>query len=265
MIRDITFVIVTHNHAEYIEQCLKSCTKSLESVNGEIIVVDNCSTDGTKELLKKFENQITIIHNTHRMGFSANNNKAIRLAKGRYIFILNPDTSFIPHVVKGLLETAKQIKNLGLLAPQLIYSDGNIQPSCRRFPTLGSFLVRRTPLRFFFTNSKQNAKHLMHDQIKEDEFKVDWVLGACMLIPREVLNRIGLFDERFFLYVEDIDLCYRIHQAGIDVVYTNKYQIMHHHLAESDHKLLGKKSLYHFNSMIRFVLKYKLKYNYLGV
>lgn len=261
---DISFIIVTHNHVKYIEQCLISCTKSLEHVNGEIIVVDNCSTDGTQELIKKFDDKVTIVYNTNRMGFSANNNKAIKLARGKYIFILNPDTSFIPDSISDLIETASKINNLGLLAPQLIYPNGNIQPSCRRFPTLGSFLIRRTPLRLFFPNSKLNNKHLMLDQIQRDESKVDWVLGACMLIPMEVLNKIGLFDERFFLYVEDIDLCYRIDKAGLDVVYTNKYQIMHHHLAESDHKLLGKKSLYHFKSMIRFVLKYKLKYNYLG-
>jgi len=265
MIRDVTFVIVTHNHAEYIEECLRSCTQSLEFVDGEIIVVDNCSTDGTIELINKFENQVTIIHNTVRTGFSANNNQAIRRAQGEYVFILNPDTSFDPHVVKDLIESAKTIKNLGLLAPQLVYPNGNIQPSCRRFPTLGSFLVRRTPLRLFYKHSKLNEKHLMYDHTKDGEFKADWVLGACMLVPMDVFDRIGLFDERYFLYVEDIDLCYRIHQANMDVVYTSRHQIVHRHLAESDHKLLGKKSLHHFKSMIRFVLKYKLHYNYLGL
>ena len=109
-----------------------------------------------------------------------------------------------------------------------------------------------------------NRKHLMFDKFKQGEIKVDWVLGACMLIPKVVFDKIGLFDERFYLYVEDIDLCYRMYQAGLDVVYTSKYKIVHHHLAESDWKLFGIRSWYHFHSMIQFVLKYKLNYNYFG-
>ncbi len=262
---DISIIVVNHNHGEFIEQCLNSCVASLEQVRGEIIVVDNCSTDGSKALLKNFGGKISVIHNEVRAGFSANNNKAIRAARGEYLFILNPDTSFSASSMKDLINIARSTKNLGLLAPQLIYPDGSVQPSCRRFPTIGSFIARRTPLRGFFEHSKANEKHLMLEGGAHPEGKVDWVLGACMLIPRTVFDAIGLFDERFFLYVEDIDLCYQIGLHGLDVIYTTRCQVMHHHLAESDHTFFGKRSWYHFNSMIRFVLKYKFRYNYLGL
>ena len=244
----VSIVIVTHNHSQFIEACLTSCFNALQYIHGEIILVDNCSIDGTKEIIKKFEKNVHIIHNTFREGFATNNNKAIKMARGSYILILNPDTSFSPNTLKDLFELAQKIDNLGLLAPQLVFPNGDVQHSCRHFPTLWAFITRRTPLRVFLQNSRLNEKHLMFGQIKDGETKVDWVLGACMLIPMSVFDKIGLFDEKYFLYVEDIDLCYRIHQAGLDVIYTDKSRIVHHHLAESDHKLFGKRSLIIFEA-----------------
>jgi len=253
---DISIVIVSHNHAGYLPDCLRSLAPNVHASQLEVFVVDNCSTDGSALLVREGFPWVKLIENQRRLGFAANNNCAIRQSKGRYVLILNPDTETPSGALESLSAFADTHPHIGISSLQLRFPDGKIQPSCRRFPTFGSVLVRRTPLRKFLRNSSLNARHLMSDFDHAHTAPVDWALGACLLARREFLFDVGLMDEGYFLYVEDIDWCYRAWQSDWEVWYYADAHIVHHHLAESDRRLWSRASWFHLQSMWRYYRKH---------
>lgn len=253
----LSVITVTHNHAAYIGRCLEALLPEIEQVGGEVIVIDNRSNDESAAIAQQYSGIHLHINQTRR-GFSANNNCGMALAKGRYLLLLNPDTEVLPGALQTLVDFMEQHPQVGLCGAQLLFPDGTVQPSPRRFPTLGSVIARRTPLRRFLRHSRQNRRHLMMDVDHSQVRPVDWLLGACLLIRREVLETAGPLDEGYFLYVEDIDWARRIHQAGWQVYYVPTAQIIHHHLAVSDKSLWSPYMGFHLKSMLRYARKYLL-------
>jgi hypothetical protein len=251
----ISVIIVTHNHEQYIDRCLKSLIPEVTKLEGEILLIDNKSSDRSALIVSTYP-EVKLFINSQRRGFSANNNFGMALAKGRYILLLNPDTEIVPGALNILIEFMNKRADVGLCGAQLLFPNGQIQPSPRRFPSLGSALARRTPLRIFLRNSSFNRHHLMLDVDRSQPFSVDWLLGACLFIRREILDNVGPLDEGFFLYVEDIDWAFRIHKKGWEVYYVPTAQIIHHHLAVSDKHFFSYRMWLHFRSMIRYVRKY---------
>lgn len=253
----LSVITVTHNHATYIGRCLESLIPEIQKIGGEAIVIDNCSNDNSAEIVGKYP-QIKLYVNQQRRGFSANNNYGMALAKGKYLLLLNPDTEVLPGALEKLIAFMDESPQVGLCGAQLLFPDGSIQPSPRRFPTLGATIARRTPLRIFLRNSRFNQRHLMFDLDHTQPQSVDWLLGACLFIRREILETVGPLDEGFFLYVEDIDWAKRVHQAGWQVYYVPTAQIIHHHIAVSDKHFLSRYTWLHLKSMIRYIRKYLL-------
>ena len=253
---DLSVIIVSHNHARYLTRCLDSLRPEHHRISMEIWLVDNCSQDGSAQLVRVAFDWVHVLENSTRRGFSANNNRALRRSTGRYALLLNPDTETPPGALEHWLAYLEAHPRVGLSGPRLLFPSGVVQPSCRRFPTLGSVLVRRTPLRRWLRQSPCNARHLMADLDHDQNCAVDWMLGAALLVPRRFLQTVGLLDEGFFLYVEDIDWAYRAHQGGWEVWYHADSRIVHHHLAESDRKLLSLMSWYHLKSMWRYFWKH---------
>jgi N-acetylglucosaminyl-diphospho-decaprenol L-rhamnosyltransferase len=253
----LSTITVTHNHANYIGRCLDALVPEVSRIGGEVIVVDNRSEDESAAIARQHPT-VQLHVNTTRQGFSANNNYGMALAKGRYLLLLNPDTEVKAGALETLIQFMDAHPNVGMCAAQLLFPDGTIQPSPRRFPSIGSVLARRTPLRFFLRQSQLNQHHLMQDL---DHFKiqsVDWLLGACMFIRREILDTVGPLDEGYFLYVEDIDWARRMHNADWQVYYVPTAQIIHHHIAVSDKKLLSWYMWTHLQSMLRYTRKFML-------
>lgn len=253
---DISIVIVSHNHARYLGDCLSSLAPALHSPRLEVLLVDNCSTDGSANLVRHGFPWVHLIENKQRNGFAANNNCAIRQSRGRYVLVLNPDTETPPGSLESLLGFADAHRRMGIGSPQLRFQSGQIQPSCRRFPTITSVLVRRTPLRTYLWDSSFNARHLMSDFDHRQTAPVDWMLGACLLARRDFLADVGLMDEGYYLYVEDIDWCYRAWQSNWEVWYYAEAHIFHHHMAESDRQLWSRASWLHMKSMWRYYRKH---------
>ncbi|WP_013325277.1 glycosyltransferase family 2 protein [Gloeothece verrucosa] len=251
----ISVITVTHNHAPYIARCLDALLPEVKQVGGEIILIDNRSDDESYQIASAYPD-VQLYLNPERRGFAANNNFGMAVAKGRYLLLLNPDTEILPGSLNTLIQFMDENPNVGLSGAQLLFPDGSIQPSPRRFPTWGSVLARRSPLRIFLRNSGFNRRHLMLDIDHSQPFPVDWLLGACLLIRQEVLETVGPLDEGFFLYVEDIDWARRIHQQGWKVYYIPTAQIIHHHLAVSDKHFFSYRMWLHFQSMIRYTRKY---------
>jgi N-acetylglucosaminyl-diphospho-decaprenol L-rhamnosyltransferase len=253
----LTTITVTHNHASYIGQCLDALVPEVEQLGGEVIVVDNRSDDDSAAIAQQHPS-VKLHINNERQGFSANNNFGMAKAHGRYLLLLNPDTEIQPGALSQLIDFMDTHPQVGMCGAQLLFPDGQIQPSPRRFPTLGSVIARRTPLRIFLKQSKLNQHHLMQDLDHTQPQPVDWLLGACMFIRREVLETIGPLDEGYFLYVEDIDWAHRMHTAGWRIYYVPTAKIIHHHIAVSDKKLWSRYMWIHLKSMVRYTRKYLL-------
>jgi N-acetylglucosaminyl-diphospho-decaprenol L-rhamnosyltransferase len=253
----LSVIIVTHNHAPYIGRCLESLVAEVAALGGEVIVVDNQSDDESAGIIRR-HSRIRLIVNRERRGFAANNNCGMALARGRYLLLLNPDTEVLPGALGQLIGFMDEHPSVGLCGAQLLFPNGEVQPSPRRFPTLGSVIARRTPLRAVLRNSAFNQRHLMLDLDRSRPQEVDWLLGACLFVRREALEEVGPLDEGFFLYVEDIDWARRMHQAGWKVYYVPSARIIHHHLAVSDKRFLHRQSWFHTRGIIRYARKHLL-------
>lgn len=253
----LSVIIVNYNHRQYLRKCLTSLLTSLQGIKSEILVVDNYSIDGSLALLKKeFLQKITLIENRRNLGFSRAANLGIRKAKGKYLFLLNPDTQVNSQSLNELIKFLDKKKEAACVVPQLLHPDKSLQYSIRRFPDFLTVIARRTPLRSFSLVRRRNNFHLMKKISHQKMREIDWALGSCLLVRRETLEAVGLFDEGFFVYGEDIDWFWRLKKAGFKAYYLPQAKIIHHHLAKSDQQLFSKESYYHFKSIVYFFRKY---------
>lgn len=251
----VSVVIVSHNHARYLDACLRSVAPDRHAVPAEVLVVDNVSTDDTTDVVRRYA-WARLLRSSRRRGFAANNNAAIHESRGRYVLLLNPDTEVEVGAFDTLVAYMDAHPRVGLCGPRLLFPGGALQLSARRFPTLGAVIARRSPLRVFLRNSSSNRLHLMAEADHGACRSVDWLLGAALVARHEVLRTVGLLDEGYFLYVEDIDWAYRARQGGWDVVYCPQASVVHHHLARSDRALVSRHSWLHLRSMWRYYRKH---------
>ncbi len=202
----------------------------------EIIVVDNASGDHSiPYLTDAFGNaeHVRIIAEPENRGYAAGNNKGIEKAKGEYILILNPDILVLPGAIEALLAAYEKHPNAAVIGPQLLNPDRSVQYSCYRFPNTLVPVYRRTILgRLPFAQSTLDW-YLMKDWDHSTERTVEWILGACLCFRKSTLDRIGMFDERFFLYFEDVDWCRRAWDAENPVLYWPHARMIHYHQRQS--------------------------------
>ena len=226
---DISIIILNYKTKKPALNCIKSIKESdFGDLKYEIIVVDNDSQDGLGKILAWQYPDIKFIQNKANVGMGAGNNFGIKKAQGEFIMILNSDTRLKPTAVGILHEYIKNNKQVGIVSPELLNSDLSHQESCFRFPSFFIPILRRTFLGKFFKSKIE--KFTMKDFGLGNIMAVDWAMGSCMLIRKNALDRIGGgFDERFFMYLEDTDLCRRMWQAGWKVIYNPEAQIIHEH------------------------------------
>lgn len=256
---DLSIIIVSYNSAKFIESCIDSIINSGCLFNREIIIVDNFSADVTANIVRFKYPEVRLIQNCTNIGFARANNQGAKIARGRYILFLNPDTVVQENAFQRMINFMEQKPNAGILGPKLLYPDGSLQFSCRHFYNLRAILLRRTVIGKIFSNNKLLHYHLMsnwdHNQIRE----VDWVLGACLMVRREVLEEVGYFDDKYKIYFEDVDLCYRVKKAGYKIFYYPEAIVIHHHQRESAKKF-SIKTIWHIQSAIRFSNKFGWKF-----
>lgn len=253
---DVSVVIVTHNSRSVLEPCLESLKKNSLFGRCEVIIVDNASSDGTLDLVRERYPWVDLSEGERNAGFSVAVNIGIRRARGRYILILNPDTIVRERSIEMLVRFIEETPDAGIVAPKLVYEDGNLQYSCRRFYNWKVLLLRRTILGRLFKGSKVISEHLMMDYDHAQARRVDWVIGACMLVRREAIESVGLLDERFFLYFEDVDWCYRMKQKGWSVYYDPDATVVHTYARESAQSVLNRSFVAHLSSLVRYYEKW---------
>ena len=223
----LTVQIVNWNAREPLRAALRSILSHPPRFPYEIVVLDNASSDGSVQMLEKEFPEVRLLVSEQNLGFSKGHNLAARAARGKYLFILNPDTEVIPPALESLVDYAEQHPEVAILGPKILNPDGSLQYSCRRFPNPTAALFRNTPLGKLFPNNPYTRDYLMTDWDHNSIREVDWVSGAALFIRRVVYEQLGGFDERFFMYCEDTDLCYRAWQAGYRVIYYPEPKIVH--------------------------------------
>ena len=226
---ELSVIIVNYNVKHFLEQCLISAKKALEGIEGEIIVVDNNSVDGSVNLINKKFSDIVLIANKKNTGFSVANNQGIKIARGNNILLLNPDTVIQEDTLRKCLEFFDKNEDAGALGVKMYDGNGRFLPESKRgLPTPSVAFYKIFGLASLFPNSKTFGKYHLGYLSENENHKVDVLSGAFMMIRKKVLNEVGLLDETFFMYGEDIDLSYRIKKGGYENYYFSKTNIIHY-------------------------------------
>lgn len=268
---DLSIIIVSYNSKDFILECLRSVKRWTKGITYEVIVVDNGSKDGTTELLKNGKTEkrknieFHLIENEKNAGFAGGNNVGIKKAKGRHVLLLNPDTKLVDNSIKKMVEWMDEHPKVGIASCKLIYEDGVVQSTGGFFPTLPRVFLWATFIDDIPFIQQIFGSYHPHTYLGfyDKERELDWVTGAFFLISRKVIDGIGLLDEDFFLYVEELEYCMRAKELGWKVGYSPQTQIIHY-VGKSGTKegtviqeLSGLKLLYkkHFSPIDQLILR----------
>ena len=276
---DLSIVIVSWNVCDLLRRCLRSI-RHPETRSGvdqatpddlalQIIVVDNASRDGSATMVRDQFPHAQLVTNQTNRGFPAANNQGIALAKGRYVLLLNPDTEIVDQALAELVAFADQHSDVGMIGPQLLNADGSVQSSRRRFPTLATAFIESTWLQPTITDLERRTvagqitapirrrleRYYVADRPDDDVQDVDWITGAAMLARREAIDEVGVMDEGFFMYSEELDWCRRFREAGWRVVYLPTAQIVHH-VGKSSEQVVAARHIHFQTSKVRYFRKH---------
>jgi len=232
-VTDLSIVIVSWNAKKYLEECLTSLHGLDEGPSLEILVVDNASSDGSPEMVRNQFPDVKLIETGANLGFSRANNLAIELATGKYVCLINSDVNVPSDCLAKMYRYMEKEPTIGLLGPKMIGVDGRAHRSGMRFPSIWNAFVRALALDSIFKGTGIFGGSLMADFQFDRTRDVDVLNGWFWMVRREALNQVGLLDERFFIYGEDIDWCKRFHLAGWRVVFYSEAEALHYGGASS--------------------------------
>jgi GT2 family glycosyltransferase len=243
----LSICILTYQAREFLRGCLNSIYDYPPDCEFEITVVDNGSTDGTQEMLKREYPQLDLIANPENMGFTAPMNQALQNSKGDFLLLLNPDTLIEPQAFNRLIDYMERHPNVGICGPKVLNTDGTLQKPCRRgesrpLAVFSYFLGLST----LFPKSKLFGEYLMSYMDEDETHEVAGVSGSCMMVRRAVINQIGYLDERFFAYQEDADYCFRTRKAGWKIYYVPTARIIHFG-GQGGSRVQPYRSIYHWH------------------
>lgn len=256
---DLSIIIVSWNVRDLLRDCLASIAATTGNLALETIVVDSASADGTAAMVRAEFPAVTLIACDENVGFPRGNNLGLAKARGRHVLLLNPDTVVTPGALRVMVDHLDANPDIGALGPKLLNPDGTPQSSRRRFPTVATMIYESTWL-----EDKAPAAVLDHyyarDLPDDETADVDWLTGACIMVPVTVVGQVGGLDEGYFMYSEELDWCRRIRAAGRRVVYFPEATIIHHVGKSSEQAVTAR----HINFQ-RAKLRYARKYHGAGV
>jgi GT2 family glycosyltransferase len=218
----LSVIIVSWNTKALLLQCLESLRGALGALDAEVFVVDNDSADGSAEAVKGTFPDVRLIENRINLGFAGASNQALRQSQGTYLLLLNPDARVKEGAVQKLLSFLKAHPEAGVAGAQLLNPDGSKQNSIANFPSLATELLNKSLLRWVFPGKFPGKERRYRDPVE-----VDSVIGACMMVRREVAERVGWLDEDYFLFLEETDWCFRIKKAGWKIYHCPEAEVTH--------------------------------------
>ncbi len=225
---DITVVIVNYNVRPFLDHCLQSVFRAMKNLQVQVIVVDNASADDSAEMVRTRYPQVTLIENIENVGFAKANNQAFKLADGEAVLILNPDSFVQEDTLELMLARLNKTDDVGAIGPKILLPDGRFEPrSMRGFPTPWAAFSYLSGLSTLFPKSSFFSRYLLTYLDRDREQDVDALSGSCMMVKRQLLDELGGFDGDYFMYGEDLDLCYRIKRKGYRIIYHPDTLIVH--------------------------------------
>jgi GT2 family glycosyltransferase len=243
----VSAIVVSHGHATELERSLPALRPQVD----ELLVISNLPGS-----VAHVPADVRVLENPSPLSLAANVNAGIAATSGDFVLNANPDAVPEPGAVEKLVAFAETRQRCGIAGPQMRWSDGSWQPSRRRFPTVRGTLVRRTPLRRLRPPFERQRDHYLLDERPDEPVPADWMLGAFLLMRREMLEELGGWDAGFRHYCEDIDLCYRALQAGWERWYVPHAIVTHEYAAVIDRRFLSRHTLWHLRGMARFIRKH---------
>lgn len=260
----VSVIMLNFNSKYFPKMCVEAFYRGKMNFPFEFIAVDNASTEpmsiGYLEQAQK-EGLVKLIKTPKNLGFGGGNNLGVRNAHGKYILIMNPDIFVSEDSVQKMVDYMEKHENIGILGPKLVYPNGQVQDSCRRLMKFSDLVIKRTPLKKISFLRKKVEKYTMQDFDHNKIQEVELLTGACILIPRYVYEKVGGFDERYFLFMEDFDLCREIKKAGYKIVYFPETSVTHNHKRLSEgsvFKLLTRKVFWHhMASAVKYFWKWR--------
>ena len=229
----VSVIIVSWNACDYLVQCLKSLTPDVCVYPMEIIVVDNASSDGSAEAVASRFPNVRLIRNSANLGFAKANNIGIAHSRGRYLALINSDVKLLPHCLTRLVDYCEQHPEVGMVGPRIFGGDGKLQRSCRGFPTLWNMFCRALALDRIFPRYKLFTSYTLWHWLQNDLRTVDILAGSFWLVRRQAVEQVGLLDESFFMYGEDMDWCKRFWDRGWKLVFVPSAEAFHYGGASS--------------------------------
>lgn len=235
----LSVIVVNYNQKYFPKMCLEALAESETDFSYEILFVDNGSTDESIDFLRdrKKQGRIRLIESGKNLGYGQANNLGAKKARGEYLLIMNPDVSVHPETLRIMAKYLRANEDIGILGPKIVYHNGKVQESCRRFMTFSDLVIKRTFLKKLSPFRERLTRYIMKDIDNEKIQDVDLLVGACFMIPRAIFEELGGFDKRYFLFMEDFDLCQKAHKARYRVVYFPATTVTHYHKRLSDGSL----------------------------
>jgi N-acetylglucosaminyl-diphospho-decaprenol L-rhamnosyltransferase len=250
---DLAQVVFNYNTGDYLTRCLRSATEAAGDASLEIVVVDNHSADGSADRAVRACPEARLIRNSTNRGFAAAVNQGIRATTAPFVLLLNPDAEILAGTLGAFVKVAREHPSSGAIGPVVRDPDGSIYPSARKIPSMGEALGHSF-LGPFLQDNRFTRAYTLAGWDRRSERVVEWVSGSCMLLRRAALDQVGLFDERFFLYVEDVDLCRRLRAAGWEVLFSPEMEIMH--VGGVSTRGSRRMTLEHSRSIFKFYVKH---------
>jgi len=259
---DLSVCIVNWNTRPDLERALASLEAACPGLEYEVIVVDHGSRDRSVEMVRARFPSVRLICNERNLGFAAGNNQALAQARGDFLLLLNPDTVCQPGALAALVAFMRTHPRCAGAGAKLLNGDGTLQYSCRRFPRMMAGLFRKSPLGRWLPENRWNRQYLMSDWDHAEARQVDWVSGAALCLRREALKDVGMLDEGYFMYCEDVDWCWRARMHRWEIWYVPEAVITHYIGHTSDRRPYAMTLQFH-RSMHRFYWKhYSVQYKW---
>jgi GT2 family glycosyltransferase len=258
---DISIIIVNWNTRDILRDCLSSVFKQTQGIEFEVIVIDNGSSDRSTEMVEAEFPQVIVIANAENLGFAAANNQGIAVARGRYILLLNSDTLILDDAIAKAVQFADSHPDATVIGCRVLNPDRTLQPTCFMFPSLLNMLLSSTYLYKLFPKSKFFGREQMTWWDRNDTREVDVVTGCFMLVRRGAIEQVGLMDERFFVYGEETDWCYRFKKAGWKILFTPDAEIVHFG-EQSSKQMAVEMALQLRGSILQFMRKHRSPLEY---
>jgi N-acetylglucosaminyl-diphospho-decaprenol L-rhamnosyltransferase len=245
MTPDVSVVTVSHNVRDLVLGSMRALERERDSAAIEVLLVDAASSDGTSDAVAGAFPWVRVLASRENLGFTGGNNRAMRVARGRHILLLNPDAEVRPGAIARMAAHLDANPDVGVVGPRLRWPDGSTQSSRRRFPSRLTAFVESTVLQRWLGGSALLRRFYMADRPEDRRQDVDWLVGACLMVRAEVVRHVGVFDDRFFMYSEEVDLCRRIKSAGWRVVYLPDAEVVHHEGRSSQQNLTARDLRFH--------------------